>query len=156
MFALLERALNQGAATLGKAQQRYASAMVLGADPAKWHAVEPHDETTIAGELPLHAGIFASGEKLVALNRPPGEDQPQTVSPTELNDLFAGLDFQVLNDTLENQRSLTNEVWRTFLMLVALALIGEALLCMPPRRDSTPGKRAVGSSNPTASPAIVP
>ena len=150
MFALLERALDQGAATLGKAQQRYASAMVLGADPGKWHAVEPHDETTVPGELPLRAGIFSSGEKLIALNRPPGEDQPQTISPTELNDLFAGLDFQVLSDTLENERSLTNEVWRTFLALVSLALIGEAFLCMPPRRDLTPGKGGafIGSSTP--------
>ena len=156
MFALLERALNQGAATLGKAQQRYASATVLGADSAKWHAVEPHDDQVVPSELPLHAGIFSSGDKLVALNRPPGEDEAQTVSAAEVEDLFAGLDLQVLSDTLENQRSLTNEVWRTFLMLVSLALIGEALLCMPPRREGPPvGKGfAAGSSTPAPTPAL--
>ena len=90
--------------------------------------------------LPLRAGVFSSGDRLVALNRPPGEDQPQTLSTTELDELFAGLDYHVLNDTLENGRSLTNEVWRTFLVLVALALVGEALLCMPPRRELPPGK----------------
>jgi hypothetical protein len=58
------------------------------------------------------------------------------LASSDLNDLFAGLDFHVVNDTLENGRSLTNEVWRTFLFLAALALIGEALLCMPPRRDA--------------------
>ena len=124
----------------------------MGAEPGKWQPVEPHDETAIPEEMPLHAGIFASGEKLVALNRPPGEDQPQTVSPGELNDLFAGLDSRVLNDTLENERSLTNEVWRTFLALVALALIGEALLCMPPRRDPGAVKGGAGvASNPASS-----
>jgi hypothetical protein len=136
MFALLQRALNQGVATLGKAQQRYASANVLGDDPSKWRLVEPANETVVPENLPLRAGIVSSGDRLVALNRPPGEDQPPTLAPSDLNDLFAGLDFHLVNDTLENGRSLTSEVWRTFLILVALALIGEALLCMPPRREA--------------------
>ncbi len=152
MFALLQRALNQGVATLGKAQQRYAAASVLGADPSKWKLVEPENEAIVPENLPLCAGIVSSGDKLVALNRPPGEDQPATLATNDLNDLFTGLDFHVVNDTLENGRSLTNEVWRTFLFLVALALIGEALLCMPPRRDaSTPPPIAAGfpsKSNP--------
>jgi hypothetical protein len=136
MFALLQRALNQGVATLGKAQQRYASASVLGDDPSKWHAVATQNETMTPENLPLRAGIVSSGDRLMALNRPPGEDEPQTLAPHDLNDLFAGLDFHVVNDTLENGRSLTNEIWRTFLFLVALALIGEALLCLPPRRSA--------------------
>lgn len=142
MFAMLHRALNQGVATLGKAQQRHASANALGDNPRKWQPVEPKVDTAVSELLPLRAGIFSSGDRLVALNRSPGEDQPQTLSTSELDELFAGLDFHVLNDTLENGRSLTSEVWRTFLILVALALIGEALLCMPPRRDSQVGTPA--------------
>jgi hypothetical protein len=150
MYALLQRALNQGVATLGKAQQRYASATVLD-DPAKWKRVEPEDAALVPENLPLCAGIVSSGDRLVALNRPPGEDQPATLAPNDLSDLFAGLDFHVVNDTLENGSSLTNEVWRTFLFLAALAIIGEALLCMPPPRDaSTPGGKPVGFSKPAA------
>lgn len=140
MFALLHRSLNEGANTLGKARQRFASAGALGSDPAKWQPVERKKEGMISDELPLHAGIVASGDQLVALNRPPGEDLPQTLSSAALNELFAGLDFQVLKDTLENGRSLTNEVWKTFLMFMALALLGEALLCMPLRRGLEAGK----------------
>jgi hypothetical protein len=156
MFALLHRALNQGVATLGKAQQRYASAAVLGDDPTKWKLVEPENEAVVPDNLPLRAGVVSSGDKLVALNRPPGEDQPGTLASSDLNDLFAGLDFHVVNDTLENGRNLTNEVWRTFLMLVALALIGEALLCMPPRPEPT-GPKISGfakSSSPAAKEAV--
>jgi hypothetical protein len=149
MFALLQRALNQGVATLGKAQQRYASAAVLGDDPSKWKLVEPENEAVVPENLPLRASIVSSGDRLVALNRPPGEDEPQTLSPSDLNDLFAGLDFHLVNDTLENGRSLTNEVWRTFLFFVALALIGEALLCMPPRRDpAIPATKVSGFPSP--------
>jgi hypothetical protein len=140
MFAMLQRALNQGVATLGKAQQHYASAIALGDDPGKWHPVAPENGTVMPEELPLHAGVFSFKDRLIALNRPPGEDQPQTLSSSDLNDLFAGLDFHVLNDTVENGHNLTNEVWRTFLLLVAMALVGEALLCMPPRRELSTGK----------------
>jgi hypothetical protein len=148
MFALLQRALNEGAATLGKAQQGFASASALGPDPSVWHPVAQgtgalpggnHQDATDLEYLPLHAGVVASGDRLIALNRPPGEDVVQTVSAAGLNDLFAGLDFRVLTGTLEDTRSLTNEVWRTFLVCMAIAILGEALLCLPPRRDKTPG-----------------
>ena len=151
MYALLQRALNQGVATLGKAQQRYASASVLGNDPSAWKRIEPEDPSLVPENLPLRAGIVSSGDRLVALNRPPSEDQPAVLANSDLNDLFAGLDFHVVSDTLENGQSLTNEVWRTFLFLAALALVGEALLCMPPKSDSsTPASKASGFNKPAA------
>ena len=132
MFALLQRALNQGAGTLGKARQSFASASSLGADPGLWHSVE--------GEAgPLHAGVAASGGRLIALNRPPSEDTAQILSNAALTDLFSGLDFRILTGTLSDTRSLTNEVWRTFLVCMALAILGEALLCLPaPRKTPVP------------------
>jgi hypothetical protein len=157
MFAMLERALNQGSGTLGKAQDRYAAAGALGDNPGKWHAVEPKDAGAEPEDLPLHAGIVSFTDRLTALNRPPGEDQSQILSSSDLDNLFAGLDFHVVDSTLGTARSLTNEVWRTFLFLVALALIGEALLCMPPRRETAPdaGRGFPAPANPTAgAPAV--
>ncbi len=141
MFALLHRALNDGARTLGKAQQRVASANALGGDPSQWKRVEEKGDAVLSTDLPLHAGIVTAGDRITALNRPPGEDVPAALSTPALNDLFAGLDFRVLTDNLEGGRSLTNEVWRTFLMAMALAILGEALLCMPPRRESLPSSK---------------
>jgi hypothetical protein len=85
--------------------------------------------------------VVRSGDQIIALNRPPGEDQPETLSTTDLNELFAGLDFRVLTDTLEDARTLTSEIWRAFLIAMALALVGEALLCMPPRREIAAGEK---------------
>ena len=135
MFALLHRALDQGSATLGKSQQASAAANVLGADPTKWKRVDPKSEEVLSTNLPLRAGVVGSEDRLKALNRPRGEDDPQTLSIPAVNELFAGLDFRVLTDTLKDGRSLTNEIWRTFLFAMALAIVGEALLCMPPRRE---------------------
>jgi hypothetical protein len=134
MFALLHRALNEGARTLGKARQKYAAAGALGVDPSKWRPADPSRGVVPAESLPLRAGVVATDTQLVALNRPPEEDQPQALSAEVLNELFAGLDFHVIKDNLEDGRSLTNEVWRTFLMAMAAALLGEALLCLPQRR----------------------
>jgi hypothetical protein len=138
MFALLQRALEEGAQTLGKARQGFAAANALGGDPSLWHRADPGAETIIPPELPLHAGVVASGDQMIALNRPPGEDVPRTVATGDLRELFGGLDFRVVTGSLEDTRSLTNEVWRTFLICMAAAILGEALLCLPPRRFTTP------------------
>ena len=145
MFALLHRALDEAAGTLGKAQSRVASAAALGADPAAWHPVDMAGGPALAGSLPLRAGVLAAGDRLVALNRPASEDSEQTLSTAAVNELFAGLDFRVLTDTLENTGSLTNEVWRSFLVVLAVCLVGEALLTLPPRRDA-----AAAASRPVA------
>ncbi|MES2571075.1 MAG: BatA domain-containing protein, partial [Verrucomicrobiota bacterium] len=131
MFALLHRALNEGARNLGKVRQRIASATALGEDPSRWRRLENAGEATIAANLPLRAGVVVSGDQMTALNRPPGEDQPRRLAAPAISELFAGLDFRLLTDNLEDGRSLTNEIWRTFLIGMALALLGEALLCLP-------------------------
>jgi hypothetical protein len=137
MFALLHRALNVGAGTLGKAQQITAGAGVLGSDPSQWKRVDSKSAEVLPADLPLRAGVVGSGDRLRAINRPASEDDLQILSTPAVGELFAGLDFRILEGTLEESRSLTNEVWRTFLLAMAFAIVGEALLCMPPRRERT-------------------
>lgn len=135
LFAALHRGLTEGARTIGKAQQRSVAATALGSDVSQWHSAVMATGAPVGAGLALHSGVVASDDKLVALNRPPGEDVAETVSTSALNELFAGLDFRVLTDTLEEGRSLTSEIWRTFLLAMAAALVAEALLCMPPQRE---------------------
>jgi hypothetical protein len=142
LFAMLHRALNDGAATLGNARQRLASATALGDDPSAWTRLDVDDPASVLTiDRPLRAGVLkraaaASGMPgiLTALNRPPGEDAPPVLGKPALDELFAGLDWRLLERTLENEKSLTSEVWRTFLWCMGAALIFEALLCMPGRR----------------------
>lgn len=142
MFAMLHRALNDGAAALGNAQQRLAGSKSLGDNPAMWTRLDVPDAASILTiDRPLRAGVLkrapaAPGKPdvLAALNRPPGEDAPQALGRASLDELFAVLDWRLLERTLENEKSLTSEVWRTFLWAMGAALIFEALLCMPGRR----------------------
>ncbi len=143
LFAMLHRALNEGAASLGNARQRTAGPKALGDDPGVWTRLDvDNPETVLTIDRPLLAGVLkkpaaASGkpDPLTALNRPTGEDAPQALGKPTLDELFAGLDWRLLERTLENEKSLTSEVWRTFLWCMAGALILEALLCMPGKRQ---------------------
>ncbi|HWB07465.1 MAG TPA: BatA domain-containing protein [Verrucomicrobiales bacterium] len=144
LFAMLHRALNEGGASLGNAQQRLAGIKSLGENPSDWTRLDVEDPASVLSlDRPLRAGVLkkapaASGKPdiLAALNRPPGEDAPPTLGKPALDELFAGLDWRLLERTLENEKSLTSEVWRTFLWAMAAALILEALLCMPGRRQA--------------------
>ncbi len=140
MFAMVHRALNDGARGLGKAQMRYCALGVLGEDSAKWRPVTSAKDAVVpsATALNLRAGVMESGEKLVALNRPPSEDSPQVLTSTTLDGLFKGIDYERVEDTLESNRSLTSEVWRTFLIAMAIFIVGESLLCMPQKREAAP------------------
>jgi hypothetical protein len=143
LFATLHRALNEGSKGLGKAQQRFAARAALGTDVSIWKPSDTKAETVIAAELPFKAGVLTAGEKLVALNRPPGEDSTQVLARSSVEELFAGLDFRYLEDKLESGKNLTSEVWRTFLIAMALALLSEALLCMPPLREPAKEERSI-------------
>jgi hypothetical protein len=137
-FAMLHRALQAGSGSLGTAQQRVASRDALGKDASvRWQRVGADAEKPLF-DAALHAGVLAADGKLVALNRPASEDRMETLGSAALDELFAGLDFRKLEDTLEDQDSLVSEVWRTILIAMALLLLGEALLCMPAKREPQP------------------
>ena len=111
-YVMFQRAIAEGGKTLGNAQMR---------DATNAHSVSIVDE---------------ANDKLMAYNRPAREDSPLMLSDESVDELFAGLQFRRVNEQVENENSLANEIWRTFLLLMALAIIGEAILCLPPKRDA--------------------
>lgn len=148
MFAMLHRTLNEAGRTLGRARQLEAAPGALPQTREPWVQTEGAGAEANSLNLALLGGVRQSGEMLAALNRPPGEDEPVRISETTIGELFAGLDHRLLKDTLEDGRSLTNEIWRTFLLVMAIALVAEALLCMPgrPEPGREPGGRAFSAT----------
>ena len=86
-------------------------------------------------EKPFHAGAFQYGEKWIALNRPVAEDAVATLDSATVDRLFSGLDYRQVEDQVGNTSSLASEIWRTFLFVMSLALVAEAWLCLPERRQ---------------------
>ncbi len=133
LFAMTHRAIANGADSIGLAKQ-----FVAGSSPARTVADLP---TLVSGAAPdtlaqirsQRAGVYGSEKQLIALNRPPAEDVSSPLSKTELSELFAGLDFHLIEDQVGSGQSLASEVWRFFVALMGIALVAEAVLCLPPK-----------------------
>jgi hypothetical protein len=157
LFALLHRALDAGGGSLGLARQRFAAPGALGAADAinQWKRIDTTDETaseenSSSGLLPLRAAVLSSGDRLVALNRPAAEDVPAMLSTTTVEELFEGLDHRIIEDVVEDESSLASEIWRTFLFLMATALVLEALLSMPAKRPPAPAEKGASPAKSAA------
>jgi hypothetical protein len=138
LFVLLHRALEDGSRSLGKARLLDAAHSALPAEAGLWRNADPSAESPNPSNPGLQAGSFAAGDLLHALNRPESEDLAESLDRSAVLELFAGLDFRMITDSTENGRDITSEVWRSFLALMAIALLAEAVLCMPPAPATNP------------------
>lgn len=77
-------------------------------------------------------GVFKLGERLIALNRPPSEDTPETLTREGLNAALAGTNYTFLAQAGQaDDPSLSRDVWRAFLIAMIFFLLSEAILCLP-------------------------
>ena len=135
LYAMIQRALAQGAATLSQALQAETGspAAQLGPD---WQPSDPASRERLISARRVHPGTFEHDQRRLALNRPEREDAARVLDVEEADELFSGLDYQHLEQSLTDSTTLTSEIWRALLAVMALALITEACLCLPERRQS--------------------
>ncbi|WP_035616232.1 BatA and WFA domain-containing protein [Haloferula sp. BvORR071] len=78
------------------------------------------------------AGIQRFGERVMALNRPAVEDDPEILSNDALKGLLQGTGYSLFEDqSLSVSSSGPSDIWRGFLVAMLFFLISEALLCLP-------------------------
>jgi hypothetical protein len=129
LYAFVQRALGAGAAVLGKALQLDAG-NPNGENPSSWNRLSEGDEG-ISTESAYHQGVYATEDRLLAVNRPLAEDEGRIMADARVAELFRGLDFARVDDQAGNLSSLIQEIWRAFMAAMLLALILEAVLCLP-------------------------
>lgn len=129
LYVFVQRALAAGAAVLGNTRQLVAGEPA-GDDPAAWQRLIGPAEA-LSSEYPFHRGVYVSGERLLAVNRPIAEDQAKVLADQRVQELFRGLDFARVDDQAGSIGSLIREIWRVFLASMIVALIVEAGLCLP-------------------------
>ena len=141
-YVILHRAIASGAAGLGDARQHDAGPGALG-EYQRWSALDAEADATLSTQS-LHAGAFAQqdGSLLAALNRPAGEDDPQVLGDDDIAALLEGIQYKRIDDNAGSLRPLTFEIWKTFLLAASLALLAEALLCVPGRKSAKPTAQA--------------
>lgn len=134
LFVAVQRAIASGAETIGNAKT-----LTAGSAPARVVNQMPHVHSHTAeewiGDRSARAGIYGDEKQWIAINRPVVEDRSQFLAKPEIESLLAGLDFQIVEDQVGSGRSLASEIWRLFVIGMGLALIVEAILCMPQKPE---------------------
>jgi hypothetical protein len=133
LYVLVQRALAAGDAALGPLRQLVAGD-AENEQPAQWRQLAGRPDA-VSTEYPHHAGVYQSGDKLLAVNRSSREDLAAVLSDDRVADLFKGLDFTRLDDRAGHLSHLVEEVWRQFLVAMMVSLLIESALCLPRRRD---------------------
>jgi hypothetical protein len=128
-YVMLQRALMEGSRALSAASPRKAEIGAL--EDRAWERVAPLEDTPMAAERDAHAGVYRDGGFWTALNRSGAEDQAGVVSHERVDALFEGIAYERIDDSVDDRNSLASEIWRLFLLAMALFLMAEALLSMP-------------------------
>lgn len=131
MYIALQRVLAAGSA-------RIASAKMVTLGELKSTVFERSTQesgatTVLSNQHAEHAGVYRKDELLIAQNRHPDEDQHKIVSGDTLSSLFGNLNWTRINSGA-SANSLVQEIWRWFVFAMLLALVIEAILCIPRRR----------------------
>jgi hypothetical protein len=129
LYAFVQRALSAGVAVLGKARMIDAGEPA-GEDPATWRRIAADDQG-LSTEFSFHRGVYGAADRMLAVNRVAAEDNAKVLTDTRVAELFKGLTFVRVDDQAGNLSSLVQEIWRTFLGTMLVALVLEAALCIP-------------------------
>ena len=143
LYAMVHRAIDAGAQSLGNAQQLIAGEVPLD-NSGQWRQLAGRQEA-LSSEYALQAGVYQSPDMLLAINRSEAEDSDVVVAEDRVTTLFRDLEFSRVDDQIGNDRSLIQEVWRLFLVMMLIALLIEAVLCLP-RRVASETRRALGGA----------
>ena len=141
LYALVQRAIDDGLGAVGSARQSDAgTAMTGGAD--EWRQVDgPPASSSEAG---FHAGVYATGRGLIAVNRPTAEDAAEVVADRQIDAIFQGLRFSRFEQKAGDTATIIEEVSRLFLVAILVALVVEGLLCLPARMRQPVVPRTTG------------
>lgn len=128
LFVALQRAIARGQEALGKATAR--TARENASDTSQWKQLLG-DGTVLSTQYSGSAGVYQLDEQVFVVNRPIEEDQGSQIPDEQLEELFTGLQFSRIDASAGDLGGIVREVWRLFLILMIVALIIEAILCLP-------------------------
>ena len=141
-YVLIQRALEVGAMSRTALRQ-----LSPGSEAARaligWQLLSA-SPAVLSSLQPLRAGVFRKADRLVALNRPAAEDDPETIGDDTIEQLFQGLQYRHVKEEIGSTRSLAGEIWRAFVLFMAVAMLVEAWLCLPKesgRKKQGPGRQ---------------
>lgn len=130
LYVLVQRALEMGTQALSLTSEVVASPEALKGEFLEWER-KAGDARQLSTEQGLHRGVYQREERLTAINRGVQEDQVMQVTESQADELFSGLEFRRLSSQAGSLAAIIREIWRVFLVLMILAMVLEALMCIP-------------------------
>jgi hypothetical protein len=141
LVPMMQRLLVSGSRRLQKAMSIGCGELSAVDQARSWTTVD----LPTAKDIRTQAGVYRSGERLVAVNRPTAEDDPEIVQASDARRLFGPLAVQMLQERRSQTDKLQGEIWRVFLFSMLLFLVVEGILILPGRsmEPATEGAHAL-------------
>jgi hypothetical protein len=130
LYVLLHRSLAAGAEVLGNARQFAAGDPDTAIVQTAQRLAGANDEA-VSTEYPFQQGVYTQDERLWALNRAALEEQAEVLDDPRVESLFQGLFFRRVDEQAGSLAALIQEIWRLFLIAMMIAMLVEAVLCLP-------------------------
>ncbi len=146
-YVMIQRAVARGAAALGEARQ-YDCGSLKSSIAEAWTPLDDISENILLSQRTLNNGLYETPEAAFALNRPLTEDAVEVVSDGTLEQVLNGLNYTRIDDKAGSSMALASEIWRTFLILMIVALMAEALLCVPEQVTKTVEEKTIKRDTP--------
>ncbi len=136
LYVMIQRAIAAGEKSLRNTRQLDAGEASIESSTA-WKPIAGHDDR-LSTERTYTAGVYANDNQWWAVNRSADEDRSSVLSDTNVAALFRDLSIDRVDQTVGSSSSIVEEVWRAFLIIMLIAMIGEACLCLPRRSTRAP------------------
>jgi hypothetical protein len=130
LVPLLQRVLEAGARRLQQVSTIACGELPAADQGRTWVSVD----STRPKDIRFEAGVYKSGDRLLAVNRPSVEDEPEIVEMEEMKGLFGGLALQMFQERRLEIGQLQGEIWRLFVFAMLLFVIAEGILILPARQ----------------------
>lgn len=129
LVPMLQRLMLAGSRRLQPNTELACGELSVGDQAARWTAVD----STAPKDIRVQAGVYRSGDRLVAVNRPVGEDEPEKLEVGDARGLFGELAFQLFQENRSQTDQLQSEFWRIILFGMLAFLLAESILVLPSR-----------------------
>lgn len=151
LVPMLQRLLLAGGRRLQQVSEVACGEMSAGDLARQWVSVD----STTPKDVRSQAGIYRAGDRLIAVNRPVAEDDPEMIDSDEARKLFGNLPTQTWREQTIGMGRLQGEVWRLFVFAMLLLLVMEGILILPAKAapSSHPDKPPVKAARREEQPA---
>lgn len=132
LVPMLQRLLQLGNRRFGQDTMIACGELSVADRALPWHPVGSDSTKNIR----IHAGLYRSGERIVAVNRPSTEDDSNTLTNESVEQLFGELPLRMAQQADVESNALQGEIWRMFLFGMLSFLIVESWLVLPTSAES--------------------